>query len=104
MSRVLYVLDYIKYLKNPISCLLFKFGHKKEVTVKFRKSNEKIKVTQEKTMNKIIDSLISQNYTVEEFLPFYKDVESKQEFITTINNIKIYNYYNHPLNLVFALI
>lgn len=33
VSRITYFLEYFKYLKNPISCLLFKFGLKKEVKV-----------------------------------------------------------------------
>lgn len=101
MSRIYYLFDYFKYLKNPISCLLFKFGYKKECTVKFRSHKRTVKLTKNVLINKIMDMLVSPSEDFD-FIPFIEDVESEKEIITVLDNIKIYNPSIYSLNYIFS--
>lgn len=101
MSRILYLWDYVKYLKNPISCLLFKYGYKKEVTVKFRGRKEEIKLTKVGHMNRLIDMLISPSDEYD-FINYMKDIESDKEIITVLDDIKIYNPSKFGFNSIFS--
>ena len=44
IKKIKYLFDYFKYLKNPFSALLFKFGQKKEVELKIKSTNKTVKV------------------------------------------------------------
>lgn len=101
MSRILYLWDYVKYLKNPISCLLFKYGYKKEVTVKFRGRKEEVKLTKVGHMNRLIDMLISPSDEYD-FINYMKDIESDKEIITVLDDIKIYNPSKFGFNSIFS--
>lgn len=101
MSKIYYLWDYFKYLKNPISCLLFKFGLKKEVTVKFRKSNKSVTITKNYIINWIMNMLSSPSEDIN-FIKYVEDLESDKEIITVLNNIKIYNPDIYHLNDVFT--
>ena len=39
-NKIKYLSDYFKYLKNPVSALLFKFGLKKEIELKIKNTDK----------------------------------------------------------------
>lgn len=91
-KKIKYLLDYIKLLKNPISCLLFKFKLIDTVEVKFRKSNKKVKLTKHSVINDLMGMLPYQEEITDEFINFIVSLNSKNEIITWNNEIKIFNY------------
>lgn len=101
MSKLTHLKAYFKHFKNPISCLLFKFGYKKEVTVKFRYYDEEIKIAHLGTLNKAVETLLS-NPTDDDFIPFLKDLESGKEIITVKHGIKIISPTVNRLNNSFG--
>lgn len=61
ISKLSYALEYFKFLKNPISCLLFKFGFKNSVVVKPKNINEEFYITKVNILNGIMGVLRSQD-------------------------------------------
>ena len=54
MKKVRFLIDYFKYLKNPISALLFKFGFKKECEIKIKNSQDTIVLKTELALNRLM--------------------------------------------------
>ena len=96
-SKITYFLEYFKYLRNPISCLLFKFGLKKEVIVKFKCCTNELKLSDISSLNKVM-ILVRHEY----FEEYFKEYISENEIITVKNGIRIYNPRLYPLNEIFS--
>lgn len=84
-------LEYFEYLKNPISCLLFKFGFKKEVEVKFKKSNQTHLLNNTKILDKIMN-YIPHISNIDEFAIFVTELYSSKDVITWAG-VKIFNFF-----------
>lgn len=76
--KIIFFIEYFKYLKNPISCLLFKFGIKNKINIKPKKTNKIIKT----------DNIIILN-TLMAILPYQKEINTEVfEFIDELNSTK----------------
>lgn len=99
-SKITYFFEYFKYLKNPISCLLFKFGLKKEVTIKFKNTNYELTVNSIRAINKIMSIIRWHDYNPE-LGEYVNKLYSGDEIFTVLDDIKIYNPSMYPLNEIF---
>lgn len=99
-SKITYFFEYFKYLKNPISCLLFKFGLKKEVTIKFKNTNYELAVNSIQAINKIMSIIRWHDYNPE-LGEYINKLYSGDEIFTVLDDIKIYNPSIYPLNEIF---
>lgn len=100
-SKIAYFIEYFKFLKNPFSCLLFKFGITNNVIVHLRKNNLKIKINNIKTINYLMD-VIRSNDINENFIQYMQKYDSENEIIDITKDIKIYNPRFYELNIVFS--
>ena len=74
ISKLSYALEYFKFLKNPIPCLLFKFGLKDSVVVKPKNINEEFYIAKVNILNGIMSVLRSQDNISQEFIDFIKQL------------------------------
>lgn len=98
LSKINFALDYFKYLKNPVSCLLFKFGLKKEVIIKPKKINKKFKTNKINVINGLMGVLRCQEEIQPEFIEFVDELNSDKEIISW-SGANILNFSDIPLNL-----
>ena len=99
-SKITCFFEYFKYLKNPISCLLFKFGLKKEVTIKFKNTNYELTVNSIRAINNIMNLTRWYGYNPE-LGEYINKLYSGDEIFTVLDDIKIYNPSMYPLNEIF---
>lgn len=92
IKKIHYLLDYFKYLKNPIPCLLFKFGFKKNITVKIKNCKNTIYLENVNALNDFMANLGIVDYISDEFVNFMADLNSSKEIITWAG-ANIYNFY-----------
>ena len=97
MSKFSDFLDYFKLLKNPISCLLFKFGFKKNVVVKAKNTNKTVKVDKIKDINTIMSTLQGIE-KLDDFIDFFNDYLCNRETLKW-NGLNIPNFHNSNLEL-----
>ncbi|WP_405306872.1 FkbM family methyltransferase [Methanobrevibacter sp.] len=104
MKKIKYVKDYFKYLKNPISALIFKFGFKKECEIKLKKSNEMVKLREIASLNRLMYLLtIAKSEKHAQLLEYIKELDTNEK-IVIINDINYINVHNtdfkekHPVN------
>ena len=94
MKKVTYLINYFKYLKNPISALLFKFGLKKECEIKIKDSNEKIDLKSITALNRLMIILTSaQKDKISDLVKYIKSIDNNDSNIV-INSINYKNIYN----------
>lgn len=98
LQKLSYVLDYFEHLKNPISCLLFKFGYKDEVTVKPKKIDKQFHINKVTILNGLMGVLRSQNEISPDFIKFIDDLNSSEKVISWGDG-KILNFSDINLNL-----
>lgn len=99
-KKIFYLLDYFKYLKNPLSCLLFKFGLKKNVIVRFKNNDYEMKLYDVKSINTLM-IYIKDIHNFAEFDVYRKNLESDNETFPVLHGIEIYNPRIYPLNSIF---
>ena len=93
-NKLNYFKDYFKYLKNPLSALLFKFGLKRKCNVKIKNSNEHVDLTSINVLNKIMAILpFVKNDKLSELINYIQSIDNDDEFVF-IDNIKYYNTLN----------
>lgn len=104
MQKIKFLLDYFKYLNNPISALKFKFGLKKECEIKIKKYDLPIKLTRVTSLNKLMNLLTKTKIEkYPQLLKYIKELDNNEEIID-INDIKYINIFNtdfkeeHPIN------
>lgn len=104
MQKIKFLLDYFKYLNNPISALKFKFGLKKECEIKIKKYDLPIKLTRVMSLNKLMNLLTKTKIEkYPQLLKYIKELDNNEEIID-INDIKYINIFNtdfkeeHPIN------
>jgi len=94
-SKISYFLEYFKYLKNPIQCLLFKFGLKKTVVIKFKNHAQELELSDTKSIDTLM-ILIRQPHS-----EYFDKVCTDDNIITFKYGINIYNPRFYPLNSIF---
>lgn len=94
MKKLNYLFDYFKFLKNPISALMFKFGFKKECEIKLKNSNVSVKLTSISSLNRLMIQLpITINKKYAELSKYIKDIDDDKE-VVVIDDINYVNIYN----------
>jgi len=94
IKKIKYLFDYFKYLKNPFSALLFKFGQKKEVELKIKSTNKTVKVNDVDILNNFMSRI--PNIQIDkhsEFMEYINDVCEDKE-VVKINGINFINILN----------
>lgn len=82
MKKIKYLYDYFKYLKNPIKCLLFKFGLINNVEIKLKSCNKSIKINDEIILNKIMVLLANrQKCLSDDLINFLEELSSDKKII-----------------------
>lgn len=97
MSRISYLIDYFKFLKNPFSCLLFKLGFKNDVIVKIKYSNTDIYIDKIAILNLIMVTVRNFGFkNINNIINFINVCLTNEKIIEwTDAKIKILNpYYN----------
>ena len=95
MKKLNYLFDYFKFLKNPISALMFKFGFKKECEIKLKNSNVSVKLTSISSLNRLMIQLpITINKKYAELSKYIKDIDDDKE-VVVIDDINYVNIYNN---------
>lgn len=96
IKKIDYLRDYYNYLENPTQCLLFKFGFKNEINVKFKNATQTHLINNTTVLDKIMSliSKINKNH-IDDFVTFINDLYSSKEVIswagTNIFNFRIEN-------------
>ena len=86
--------SYFEFFKNPISCLMFKCGIKKEVTVKFRHSNNDLKITDVRLLNAIIKNIFRvRPELIGDYVEFNNELFKFNETVEWFG-VTIYNFFN----------
>ena len=94
MKKINDLIDYFKYLQNPFSALMFKFGLKKECQIKLKHSNEKAQLTSEDSLNKLMILLtIAKPNKYQNVVKYIEDIDNNNE-ITNIDDINYLNIYS----------
>lgn len=103
MKKIKYLIEYFKYLDNPIEALKFKFGLKNSCELNVKNSHQKIIINNESTLNEIIIKIkrIPQNKT-SEFLKYMEEIDKNSQY-TTIGDIKYINVRNSEFKENFPL-
>lgn len=94
MKKLNYLFDYFKFLKNPLSILMFKFGLKSECELKLKNSSEKVKLTSIPTLNKLMVMLKNtEPNKYPQLVTYIKCINDNDEIliIDDINYVNIYN-------------
>ncbi len=102
MSKIQGLINYFKFLRNPFSCILFKFGIKKDVLVKFKKDFliDDVKIVNIDTLDIIMAILVSPSEKYDLNL-FVGELESNKDEITICHDINIYNPVKYKYNKFF---
>ena len=95
-SKLTYFLEYFKYLKNPIQCLLFKFGLKKNVVIKFKDNAHELELSDTKSIDGLM--ILVRNTHKDYFEKYF----SEKEVLTLKYGICVYNPRIYHLNSIFA--
>ena len=91
MKKVKYFVDYFKYLNNPITALIFKFGLKKKCGIKIKNFEGIVNLTSINTLNGLMDILSGvKDGMLHDAIEYIKDIENDKEFLF-IDDIKYYN-------------
>lgn len=94
MKKLNDLLDYFKFLKNPITALMFKFGLKKECEIKLKNSPTTVKLTSVFALNRLMNAIPYTNVEkYEELIKYIKDIDNDEEIIS-IDGINYYNIFN----------
>ena len=94
-KKISFLKDYFKYLKNPISALLFKFGFKKEYEIKIKNTNNNLLIETKNALNRLMNLISTvKPYKYPELLEYIEKIDKNAE-IVKINDIDYINIYNN---------
>ena len=92
--------SYFQYLKNPIPCLMFKCGIKKEVTVKFKNTNKSLKITDVRLLNTIIQNIFRVRHdAIDDYVEFNNELYKFNETVEWLN-VTIYNFFSEEYDFI----
>ncbi len=104
MKKIKYLLDYFKYLENPISALRFKFGFTKECEIRIKHYNNKIPISNITALDRLMYLLtISKIEKYPQLIEYITELNNDKT-IVTINKLHYINVNNtafkeeHPFN------
>lgn len=98
-QKIKFLIGYFKQFKNPISCLLFKFGLKKTVTIKPKKINREFQVEKIKILDGLLSVLDCKDEISPDFIKFIDDLNSSKKVIPWGEG-NILNFSGIDLNLI----
>lgn len=102
MTRINYLLDYFRYLKNPVSTLLFKFSLKKECYIKLKNSNFEFELKTSTGLNKLMAVIpIVKIEKYPDLIDYIKKIDNNEETVV-INEINYINIYNNNFKKEFG--
>lgn len=93
-NKISNLIDYFRYLKNPIQVLLFKFGLKKESEIKVKNITDKIILKNETELNRLMILLTTaKTDKYSELVKYIEKIDANNEIVSIgdINYINIYN-------------
>lgn len=94
MKKIKYLLNYFKYLRNPISALKFKFGLAKECNIKIKYIDAEIHIDNMTALNRLMYLLtISKKEKYPELIDYINELNNDNT-IVNINNIQYINVFN----------
>ena len=93
-KKISYLIDYFKYVENPINALKFKFNFSNKCNLKIKNSNCSITIYNVSSLNKFMSliPIVSKN-KFKEFLTYIKEIDNDQENLT-INGLHFKNIYH----------
>ena len=94
LKKISDLIDYFKYIKNPIDALKFKFGFTKKCELKIKNSNYVPTLYHVTSINKLMDYLpIILTENIDEFLKYIEDIDRDKKYLM-INGINFINTSN----------
>lgn len=94
LKKISDFIDYFRYLKNPISALLFKFGFKKECEIKVKNTEDTLNLKTELALNRLMMILTTAKYDKYPHLfEYVKKLDDNAETIK-IDDITYINIHN----------
>ena len=93
-KKLQYLIDYFKYIKNPITALKFKFGFSNTCNLKIKNSDYPLTLHHVDSINKLMTLIpIISNDKLNDFLRYIEDIDNDKEQIN-VNGINFINIYN----------
>lgn len=93
-KKISYLIDYFKYIQNPINALKFKFGISKTCNLKIKNCDHSITLHNVSSINYLMSIVpIVSNNKMTEFLEYVKEIDDDKK-ILTINGIHFVNTLN----------
>lgn len=93
-KKISYLIDYFKYIENPIDALKFKFGFSNNCNLKIKNSDYTIKLCNVNSINKLMGLIpIVSVVKINDFLKYIEDIDNDKKYIT-INGINFVNVLN----------
>lgn len=97
-KKIKYLMDYFKYLNNPIEVLKFKFGFIKTCTVKLKQENYHLTLNNVSSLNKLMNLLPRvKNEATYDYLKYIESIDNDDKYFN-ISGIKFMNFYNSDFN------
>lgn len=94
IKKINYVIDYFRFLKNPISALLFKFNFKSSYDVKVKGFLETFRITNVSALNRLMVRLPVFDFEkTSDFINYLKMIDNDCHYVE-VNNVKYVNIYN----------
>lgn len=94
INKIKFLLEYFKYLKNPIEALKFKFGIKNKCKIKIKNSNVEFELQTVKALNRLMIQLpITIHEKYEELGKYIQEIDENKENVV-IDDIIYVNIYN----------
>lgn len=91
--KISYLIDYFKYIKNPIDALKFKFNFSNKCNIKIKNSNYSITLYNVNSLNRLMLLIPNvSNNKLNELLTYIKELDDNHENIT-INGLHFKNVY-----------
>ena len=92
--------SYFQYLKNPIQCLMFKCGIKKEVTAKFKNSNKNLKITDVGLLDAIVHNIFRvRPEVIDDYVEFNNELFKFNETVDWLD-VTIYNFFSQKYDFI----
>ena len=93
-NKIKYLLEYFKYLKNPIEALKFKFGLKKTCIIKIKNSTAELELHNVKSLNLLMTKIkITKINKYNDLMNYIKNIDEEND-VVIIDDITYMNIYN----------
>ena len=93
-NKIKYLLEYFKYLKNPINALKFKFGLEKKCIIKIKNSDIELELHTVKALNILMNNMRTTKINkYDDLMKYIKNIDEEKD-VVTIDEINYKNIYN----------